>query len=73
MDNAGFQRPEVQILAEIVALRDVGKPRYFAEERRGQSVFQRRQIFGVALARRLYVIGDRTPPAVVRLRIPPER
>lgn len=54
------QRPEVQILAEIVALRDVGKPRYFAEERRGQSVFQRRQIFGVALARRLYVIGD--PP-----------
>ncbi|STT85248.1 ABC transporter [Klebsiella pneumoniae] len=32
----------------------------FAEERRGQSVFQRRQIFGVALARRLYVIGD--PP-----------
>lgn len=55
-----IQRPEVQILPEIVALRDIGKPRYFAEERRGQSVFQRRQIFGVALARRLYVIGD--PP-----------
>jgi hypothetical protein len=41
-------------MTEIVALRDIGKPRYFAEERRGQPVFQRRQILGVAV---ILVVG----------------
>ena len=47
-----------QVDAEIATLRDVRKPRYFTEERRGQPLFQRRQILGVTLARRLHVIGD---------------